>query len=207
MADQGSAERLDADSLINRMRAAYAAVEDYQAFVVATDFNEGRPSEPEEFLYSFKKPKRIRLDFETPHRGAVLVYPDKKGEVLVKLPGVEGILPLHLPPDSPRLMMGGQRIDQTDMGLLIDNIARSLTHERAGSLTITETAQFLDVRVLALNHFAKDVITLYRFIIDKTLWLPIAVEQSNPHGVPQRTVKFEHLKINPGLSDQFMEGG
>jgi outer membrane lipoprotein-sorting protein len=201
------AAQTEPDSLITRMVAAYGKVRDYQTFTVVRNFESGEQAEVQKFLYSFRKPKQMRLDFETPHNGLVLVYPDKQGKVLVKFSGIARLLPLHLSPDNPRLMSGTQRVDQSDMGLLIYKITHSLTDERVGKLSITEDQKFVDVRVLALNHFVPSTTTFYRFRIDKTLWLPVAVDESTPDGVPQRTVAFENLRINTGISDQFIKGG
>ena len=65
-------------------------------------------------------------------------------------------LKLHLSPDNSLLLVGsGQQIDQTDFGLLIDNISRSLTDQRRGALDITEEVGHVRISVLAENHFRK----------------------------------------------------
>ena len=101
----------------------------------------------------------------------ILVYPDKNGKVAVRPAGLAHFLKFHLEPDS-RLLKGssGQRIDQTDIGLLIKNIARSLTDQRRGPAEIVEENGHVRIRVLAVNHFHEDVVTLYQFFIDKKLW-------------------------------------
>lgn len=196
------------DAVIGRMKAAYETVQDYQTLTEVRNFKDGRPAEIQRFLYSFKKPKHIRLDFETPHHGMVLVYPDKEGKVYVRLSGLAHIIPLHLSPDNPRLLISGsQRIDQTDMGLLIANIAHSVTDERRGEVSITEDEKFVRLRVPALNHFRKSVVTLYRFVIDKSLYLPARVEESTPRGRLERIISFQNLRINTGISDRFLQGG
>jgi outer membrane lipoprotein-sorting protein len=189
------------------MKTAYEAVYDYRTLTVVKNIKSDGVVEMQRFLYSFRKPKQIRVDFEIPHRGMILVYPDKGSKVLVKLPGVAHVLPFHLSPDNPHFVSIGQRIDQTDMGLLIEKISHSLTDERRGSISLTEDAEAVQLQVLALDHFVRNVVTLYRFRIDRRTWLPVSVEQSTAEGNLQRTVTFHDFKSNIGLSDRFMEGG
>ena len=147
------------------------------------------------------------MDFETPHRGAVLVYPDKKGKVLLRLPVLGGYFPLRLSPDNPRLMAGGQPVNQTDLGLLIERISHSVSDERVGDCSTAEDGRYVDIRVLARNHFSPTVTTRYRFRIDKATWLPIEVDESTVDGRLQRRVTFGNTRVNIGVTDQFMQGG
>ena len=71
-------------------------------------------------------------------------------------------------------------MDQTDLGLLVRNIAHSLTDQRRGTIKISEQDCCLLVEVLAEDHFFSGVLTLYRFSIDKTRWLPVGVEEFTP---------------------------
>ncbi len=86
----------DIEALLSRMETAYSKVTDYQATVKAKTFKSDGSSEMQQFLYTFKKPKQIRLDFESPHRGMEMVYPDQNGKVAVHLPGLWHLLKFHL---------------------------------------------------------------------------------------------------------------
>jgi len=196
---------LDTDSLLKRMESAYARVNDYQTNVEVRTYNTEASFETKKFLYTFKKPKWIRLDFESPHSGMVLIYPDKSGKVSVRPGGVAHIFQFHLSSGNP-LIMGafGQRIDQTDLGLLIKNISHSLTDQRRGPVEIEQDG-CIRIRVLAVNHFQEGVVTLYRFFIDKDLWLPVKVEESMPDGPLERTITFQNLRINTGVPDNFFQ--
>ncbi len=204
--DASAETPLDTDALLKKMEGAYAGVKDYQTRVTVRTFKSDGSSEIEKFLYSFKKPQRIRLDFESPHAGMILVYPDKNGKVAVQPAGLARLLKLHLAPDSRLLKdSSGQRIDQTDLGLLITNISHSLTDQRRGPAEIEEKDGYVRVRVLAADHFRADVVTLYQFFIDKKLWLPVKVEEFTPDGRLGRSVIFEDLRINRGLGDDFFQ--
>ncbi len=197
--------QLDADSILKRMDSAYAAVKDYRTEVEVKIY-EGRESfDAEKFLYTFRKPNGIRLDFESPHSGMVIVYPDKSGKVSVRPGGVAHIFQFHLSSGNPLIRgSSGQRIDQTDLGLLIKNIAHSLTDQARGPVEIEEDGD-IRIRVLAVNHFQEGIVTLYHFFIDKHLWLPVKVEESMPNGQLERTITFRNLRINTGVSDSFFQ--
>jgi outer membrane lipoprotein-sorting protein len=197
---------LDAGSLMNKLESAYAAVKDYQTDVVVSIYEGAGSSETQKFLYTFRKPEWIRLDFEAPHPGAVLVYPDKNGKAVVRPGGVAHFLKFHLSLENRLIKVpSGQRIDQTDLGFLIRNISRSLTDQRKGPAEFAEEDGYIRISVLAVNHFRKGTVTLYRFLIDKSLWLPVKVEESTPEGRPERTVTFQNLRMNIGVPDSFFQ--
>ncbi len=196
---------LDTETLLKKIEATYAEVKDYQAEIEDRTYNRDGSFQIKQFLYTFKEPGWIRLDFETPYSGMVLVYPDKNGEVVIR-PAWFPFFKFHLALDNPRLRVAsGQRLDQTDLGLLIKNIGHSLTDQRRGPVEITEENPYIRIQVLAENHFQKGVVTLYHFLIDKELWLPVRVEESTPEGRLERKVILRNLKTNIGFPDSFFQ--
>jgi hypothetical protein len=196
----------DLRGLIEKMESAYAEVENYRTEVhIETRSTDGR-SHTEAFLYTFKKPDRIRIDFESPHSGLVLVYPDENGKVVVRPLQWAPFIKLHLDPNSSFLETpSGQSIDRTDLGLLIKNIGHSLTDQRRGPVSIQEEGDLIQVSVPAEDHFRKGVVTLYRFLIDRTLWLPAGVRESTPDEVLERDIRFQNLRINIHLPSGFFQ--
>ena len=202
-----AAENLpDASKLLEHMEAAYAAVNDYRTNVEKRTFRSDGSVEVEKFLYTFKKPKSIRIDLESPHKGMILIYTDKDGRVTVQPGGLARLFKFHLAPDS-RLLEdpSGQRIDQTDIGLLINHIAHSLRDQRKGRAEIAEEDGYIRIRVLAVDHFRENVDTLYQFYIDKKQWLPGKVEEFTPDGEPKRSIVFKDLRINNGFADSLFQ--
>jgi outer membrane lipoprotein-sorting protein len=196
---------LDAETLLQKIVASYAGIKDYQAGVEDRTYHRDGSFKTKKFLYTFKKPGFIRLDFITPYSGMVLVYPDKNGEVAIRPAGFP-FLKFHLALDNPFLRVAsGQRLDQTDLGLLIKNIGHSLTDQRRGSAEVVEEGEYIRVKVLADNHFQKGVETLYRFLIDQKLWLPVQVEESTPKGRLERKIILQNLRTNIGLPDSFFQ--
>jgi len=194
---------LDPVTLMAYMERAYATVYDYQAKIEVRTYKGNKNFDAERFLYRFKKPHLLRIDIESPRAGMVLVYPDKNGKAVIRLPGFARFFPLHLAPDN-FLLKGsyGQPIDKTDLGLLIENIGHSLTDQPYQSPNVKEQDGYIVIQVLAQNHFREGVITNYRFFIDKGRWLPVRIEESTPDGRLERSIAFNDLKINVGLSDK-----
>jgi outer membrane lipoprotein-sorting protein len=200
------AQAPDIQDLLKKMESAYAEVTDYQAKMEVRTYSNDHSYKAEKFLYTFKKPKSIRLDFESPHPNMILVYPDPKGKVGVRPSGWARFIKLSLSPDSFFLKVSsGQTIDQTDMGLLIKNISKSLTDESYSRPELEEEGTTLRILVLAENHFRKGVRTRYEFFIDKTKWLPIGVSEYTPDKVLERQVIFKDLRTNIGVKDSFFQ--
>jgi len=191
----------DAGTLLKKMEETYAGVKDYQANMEIRAYRKDGSYKTKRFLYTFQKPNRIRLDFESPYAGMIVVYPDREGKVVLRW-----FFTIHLAPDNSLLQdSSGQRIDQTGMGLLIEKMAESLTDHRRGPLEITEDEKEIRIRVVADDHFRKGVVTRYQFLIDKKLFLPVRVEELTTGGLLERTIVFRSLKMNIDVPDSFFQ--
>ena len=200
------AQTPDIQGLLEKIESAYAEVTDYRVKMEVRTYSKDHSYQSEKFLYTFKKPKSIRIDLESPHPGMVLIYPDKKGKVGVRPSGWASFIKLSLTPDSFLLKTSsGQSIDQTDIGFLIGNISRSLTDERFSGPEFEDDGRFVRFRVLAENHFKKGVRTRYEFLIDKIKLLPIEVRESTPDNVLERRIIFNDLQVNIGIKDSFFQ--
>ena len=196
------------DNLSRAMKQAYATVNDSQANVEVLTYQANGDVKAKKFLYTFKRPHWFRLDFEVPHPGWILVYPGRNGKVVIRPSGLVSFLRFRFDPDSSWIKdESGQRIDQTDLGLLIDNISRSLTDRRRGPLEVKEQDGRILIRVLAENHFREGAVTRYKFLIDKASWLPVGIQESRPDGRLERKVFLRNLRTNLGVSQGFFEIG
>ena len=61
----------------------------------------------------------------------------------------------------------------------------------------------LFIEVLAQDHFHPGMLTLYRFAVDTTLWLPVEVTEFTPEGVPKRRVLFRNLRTSISVPGSF----
>jgi outer membrane lipoprotein-sorting protein len=193
----------DSADLIAKMEAAYARVEDYRTRLVITGFGKDHSFvKRQTLLYTFKKPDKFRLDFESPHRGMVVAYPDNDGKVSIRPMGWGPFFAFHVKPESSLLEISpGQQINQTDLGLLIRNIAHSLTDMFLGDLDITSDHDKVVIHVLSDNPFRRGDPTRYVFFVDERLWLPVEVKELSAAGVLRRTVVYENLRLNTGVHD------
>ncbi len=198
-----AANPADGQAVLKRMESAYAAVKDYRVLVRVVLAGENAGRRTEEFIYTFKKPRQVRIDYQMPQPGTIVIFPDAEGKVLVR-PWGWRLLDLHLAPDSLLLTdPSGQRVDQTDFGLLVRNLGRSMDGGRRGPLEIVEEGPFVRMRVLAENHFREGQVTRYQFTIDKSTSFPAEVEERTPDGIFERKITFRNLAINTGVPDSF----
>jgi outer membrane lipoprotein-sorting protein len=196
-----AAEGFDPQAVVRNMAIACEKLEDYRMEVEIGERAGDGSWKQKRFTYTFKKPNHVRVDFHEPDRGTVVIYPDRNGKVLV-LPFGWRALAFHLGPDNMLLSnFSGQRIDQTDLGLLVRNITWSLNGGRRGPAEVSETRDDVRIRVLAEDHFRKGTVTRYEFLIDKKSWLPVEVEESTPEGALKRKIVFKDLKANLAIPD------
>jgi outer membrane lipoprotein-sorting protein len=194
------------ETVIQKMEAIYATVTDYQSTVEVTSTSQDGSLTREKFLYTLRKPKQIRIDFEVPHPGTVVIYSNKDGKVRVRPWGAKGLFELHLDPDSFLLRLSsGQRVDQTDLGLLIAKIRESVEEHRRGPVELSESESAVEISVAADNHFREGVTTRYRFSIDKRTWLPVQIMESSFEGAFERRILFLDLRTNIGVPDSTFE--
>jgi hypothetical protein len=200
------ANEAEACDIVARMAAAYAKIESYQTDMEVKEYKKGKLVETKHFLFTFKKPNQLRIDMKSPKPGTVLLYPDEDGKVILQLGGWSKFVKLHLAPDNAMLASGaGQRIDQSDFGLLIRNIRHSLTDHRHGEISLPNSENRAIIEVLADDHFLPNVQTGYRFVIDKTRWLPLEVDESTANGLPRRKLFFKELKTPITVKEDFFK--
>jgi len=194
-----------AKEIVGKMAAAYAGIESYRTDTEVQEYRNGRLAETQRFLYTFRKPDHIRLDMKSPHPGLILVYPNKQGKATVKPGGWGGFLRFNLSLDSGFLKNStGQRLNETDFGLLIRNIRHSITDGRQGDVKIAMENGLILVQVLADDHFRSGSKTRYRFFVDSQLWLPAEVEEFTPDGIIKRRVIFRNVRTSiPASEDIF----
>jgi len=194
----------DPKDIVSNMEHAYADVYDYRTNLTITGFGKDSSFRSvQKLVYRFKKPNKVRIDFESPHDGMVIVFPDHDGKVAVSFGNWFPLPSMQFSPNSSVVEISpGQHIHQTDLGMLIRNITSSMAELSMGDLKLEEDGDRIVIRVLSDNPFRKGEATRYTFYIDKNLWLPVAVEESTPNGVLRRRVVYENLRLNTGVSDR-----
>ncbi|MCE8020405.1 DUF1571 domain-containing protein [Halomonas sp. MCCC 1A11036] len=158
--------------------------------------------------YSYQRPGYVRMDMETPYRGAVLIYRPDTGRVQLWPFGSPGRRAgLSLRPTN-RLVRSsrGHRVDQSDVGTLLRNVQQVQRHDTARLLEPTE----LDGRparhvvVEAEPGRAVREVARYDLWLDDETLFPLRVVSYDRRGERLESVRLENIDLDPGfLPDHF----
>lgn len=155
--------------------------------------------EPKIIRYSYRKPGYVRMDFTTPHSGAVLIYNPVSGKVKLWPFGLGTFPVLNLSPTDSLIQDGnGHRVDQSDLGVLLNNIRR-LQH---GGTTATIGDEIvagkstLHLSVAGPEGKTVDAVHQYEIWLDKQSGFPIKVASYAPDGKLLETVFMDAMVIN-----------
>jgi outer membrane lipoprotein-sorting protein len=176
----------------------YRAVDTYQVTI--------RSSSGERTVvirYSYKRPGFVRMDFEQPHRGAVLVYSPRTGHVRL-WPFGTGLFALTLSPAN-RLVRSatGQRADQSDIGALLRNVQAL---QRNGETAVVREeivggARTVHVVVSGREGFTVGSVHRYDLWLDADTLMPARVVSRDVDGEVIETVLMDDLQVNVQLAD------
>ncbi len=159
--------------------------------------------------YYYKKPENIRMEFEKPHKGAILVYNNKTGKVsLMPFPVIK-IFVLNLDPYSFLIRSSkGHTVKESDIGDLLryanilkeDGMMELIGEERLSG------RKSMVVRISGVDGFTiLDGINRYIIWIDKDLGLPIKAEAFDIDGRLIEGVLMDDLEVDVDLPDGFFE--
>jgi outer membrane lipoprotein-sorting protein len=178
---------------------ALSSFERLESYKVTLQSNSG-----EVIRYFFKKPGYIRMEFEQPHKGAVLVYDPFKKEVLLRPFGFLKSLEMRMGPDDRLIRSsGGHTVDESDIGSLLKNVKKlkdNGTVAVAGEEEVGGRKTLL-VEVRGEGSFEVDGTNRYRLWLEKTLMLPVKVEAYSASGELLEGVHMDDLEVDPALSN------
>lgn len=177
----------------------YRTVESYQVTLKSSGAGVS-----EIIRYSYKKPGFVRMDFERPYKGAVLIYNPLRKQVRL-WPLGPGFFGLTLSPEN-RLVQSrtGQRVDKSDIGAFWQNV-KTLKDNGETSVLGQETVngmQALRVTVTGREHFVVNNVHRYEIWLEEKSLFPAKVVSRDADGELIETVLFEDLKINPELAPE-----
>ena len=162
-----------------------------------------RSSSGEVIRYSFKKPGYIRMEFEKPHKGAVLVYDPFRKEVRLRPFGFLKSLELRMGPGDRLIRSSkGHTVDESDIGSLLRRVKKlkdNGTVETAGEEEVGGRDTLI-VEVSGEGGFATGGVNRYRLWLEKTLMLPLKVEAYAASGQLLEGVLMDDLEVDPVLS-------
>lgn len=167
-----------------------------------------RSSSGEVIRYSFKKPGYIRMEFEKPHKGAVLVYDPFKKEALLRPFGFLKSLEMRMGPEDRLIRSSrGHTVDESDIGSLLRNV-KTLKEdgfiEAAGEEKIGGRDAIV-VEVRGKGGFEVDGISRYRLWLDKALMLPLKAEAYSSSGELLEGVLMDDIEADPAFPADFFK--
>jgi outer membrane lipoprotein-sorting protein len=168
-----------------------------------------RQGDHSEIRYAYRKPGYIRMDFVSPHHGAVLTYDPVSRKVRLRPFGTHAPPALSLSPANPLVRdKSGHRVDQSDVGELLRNV-RELQQGGVTALQGEETVGGrAAVRVSVVGAPAHAVAGVHRY----QLWLDAAdgfplkvVSFADGDDTPLETVTLDDVEIDVAFPDHFFD--
>ncbi|SCK27594.1 DUF1571 domain-containing protein [Vogesella sp. LIG4] len=163
---------------------------------------------PQRIHYSYRRPGWLRLDFDTPHHGAVLVYDPGSREVRLWPFGLGHFPQLKLAPDN-RLIRDpyGHTVDRSHVGVLLENVQRLLQH---GSLERAQMAplghwQAWPVTVTGGDGQAVDGVHRFQLWLERDHLFPLKVVSYGADGAELETVWMDDVEFDVTLPDDWFQ--
>jgi outer membrane lipoprotein-sorting protein len=190
---------------VGAAQARFEHATSYRATIRSTP----RHGAPTEIRYAYRQPGYVRMDFVTPHRGAVLTYDPVAGTVRLRPFGVG--LPLSpalsLSPTNPLVRdSNGRRVDASDVGALLRNVRALQRHGATGEAADDAVGGRPAVRVTVTGAPGREVAGVHRYV----LWLDArdgfprkVVSYAGDDGTPLETVTLDDVEIDVAFPEHF----
>ncbi|HBG46196.1 MAG TPA: hypothetical protein DDW94_04310 [Deltaproteobacteria bacterium] len=156
--------------------------------------------------YHYKKPGFIRMEFEEPHKGAILVYDPLKKEVVLRPFGFLKSFKMRLDPESRIIKSSrGHTVDESDIGALLEAAQKLRGHggmEIAGDEMLGQRRSIV-VEVTGEGGYEVDGINRYRLWLGADDYLPLKAEAYDRDGGLEERVVMEDLTTGPEFPSGF----
>jgi outer membrane lipoprotein-sorting protein len=153
--------------------------------------------------YFYRKPGFVRMEFIHPHAGAVLVYSPLTRRVRLWPFGAGRFPELSLSPRNPLVRgPGGQTVDQSDVGALLDHVRALLEQGQAearGEARMADGRTALHLVVSGAPGVAVAGVHRYELWLDTARRFPVKVISRNQADAVIETVTMDELEINATL--------
>lgn len=177
----------------------YRTVESYRVTIRSTHAG------GEEYLrYFYKKPGFVRMEFIRPHDGALLIYSPDTRRVRVWPFGAGHFPELSLSPGNPLIhSFGGMRVDQSDVGVLFENIRILREGGNTEILGEERVNGRMAVHFVVTGAGGIEVAHVHRseLWLDAASLFPVKVISRDLQNVIIESVMMEDLEINATLPE------
>lgn len=156
--------------------------------------------------YAYRKPGLVRMEFITPHRGAVLIYDPGSGVAKLWPFGYHRFPALSLSPSNPLIQSPtGQRVDRSDVGALYRNVQALQACGTTEAVAVEKLGprEAVHVEVIGGDGCATGVVARYRLWLDRDNGFPLRVTSIDGTGRVIETVELTELGIAPDFPEDF----
>lgn len=189
-------------ALAEKMDAAFKEVKDYTCDIEQIFFKDGVEDQRHHFTFYFKKKKKIRVDFSSPHSGMTVLYQGNDEEITVIPLRFLPFIRFHYSIDNPKVRTpAGQRLDQSDVGYFIEFLLKNLKTVQQGEDEYREEGSRITFQFWARDYTGGASIEKYRLTLSKVNWFPIRIERNTREGKPIETDIVQNCRINTQLED------
>lgn len=156
----------------------------------------------EHLRYFYQKPGFVRMEFVRPHAGAVLVYSPSTQRVRLWPFGVGRFPELNLSPTNPLIQSSRhQRVDQSDVGVLLGNVQAL---RQGGRLGLMDEQALAGRKVLYFSVIGAGQLTVagvhrYQLWLDAASLFPVKVISRDLQDAVIETVRMEDVEIDVPL--------
>ena len=185
-----------------RAEAAFKALTTYTATL--RSYDQGADEYTQTIRFFYKKPGFIRMEFISPHKGALLAYSPDSGKARLRPFGLIKPLILTLSPEN-RLIRSpqGHTVDRSHLGALIES-ARMI--EGSGGLIALGNEEIngrmaLKVEVKAREGFEVEGVNRHLLWLDSEIHLPIKAEGYDAEGRFIEGVLIDDLVVGVPISN------
>lgn len=189
-------------TVAEKMKSVFEEMKDYSCDLEIIYYQDGIEDQRWRLQLSFKKERKIRMDFYHPWRSTVF-YNDDDERIILK---PFRLLPLKFKLSLDNAMAttpSGQRMDQADLKYLLDFLFRNLKSIRQREDEFHEDSEIVRFLIHALDHVEGKHLQRYRLSVSKKNWLPVRLERYSLQGKPIEVAIFRNYRINTDLEDKF----
>jgi len=183
----------------------FAQLTSYRATIRSTPLR----GEPTHIHYAYRRPGYVRMEFVTPHHGAVLAYDPAIGKVRLRPLGARVPPVLSLSPTNPLVCdASGHRVDASDVGTLLRNVNALRQHGAMDDTREDPMNGFTAVRVTVTGAPGHVIAGVHRYV----LWLDSrngfprkVVSYAGDDGAPLETVTLDDVETDVAFPEHFFD--
>lgn len=178
-----------------KVQEAWGKTRSYQCGYRAVTRYEGKKTETK-MRYSYEKPGKVRMDIESPKKGALVIYnPEILDKVRVRpFPSIKSMVMTYELSHKRVTSDSGRTIAQSHLGEKVDDLCEALSKEKDVTLKLSDGS---DKEVMVKKQ-DEGKTRIRRYVLDEN-WMIRKIETANEQGEVLNLLEWTDLKVNPEL--------